>query len=280
MYNQEQYIRLKEAICNADTILIGAGAGLSTAAGLTYSGERFHRLFGDFEKKYGITDMYTGGFYPFETKEEFWAWWSRHIWYNRYQDAPKATYRNLLQLVKDKDYFVITTNVDHQFQRAGFDKNRLYYMQGDYGLFQCSEPCSQQTWDNEDVIRQMLEQQQVMKIPTSLLPVCPNCGRPLTTNLRVDNRFVEDAGWHQAAERYESFLKKYQGTKLLLLELGVGMNTPVIIKIPFLQMALQEESITYACLNLGDTWVPEEIAEKSICIDDDIDQALQIVTEQ
>lgn len=266
--------KLQEAIYTADAILIGAGAGLSTAAGLTYSGERFHRLFGDFEKKYGITDMYTGGFFPFPTEEERWAWWSRHIWYNRYTDAPKPVYQQLLSIVKDKDYFVLTTNVDHQFQRAGFDKKRLFYTQGDYGLLQCTKPCCQKTWDNEDQVREMVEKQKDMRIPTELIPHCPNCGRLMTTNLRSDDQFVEDEGWHEAAQRYEAFTEKARGKKLLLLELGVGMNTPGIIKIPFLKMAMNDDKITYACIGLDDVWIPDEIKDRSVGIAADIAEVI------
>ena len=262
--------KLQEAIHTADAILIGAGAGLSTAAGLAYSGERFHRLFGDFEKKYGITDMYTGGFFPFPTEEERWAWWSRHIWYNRYMNAPKPVYQQLLSIVKDKDYFVLTTNVDHQFQRAGFDKNRLFYTQGDYGLLQCTKPCCQKTWDNEEQVREMVEKQKDMRIPTELIPRCPNCGRLMTTNLRADDKFVEDEGWYEAAKRYDAFTEKIRGKRLLLLELGVGMNTPGIIKIPFLKMAMNDDNVTYACIGIDDVWIPDEIKNHSIGIAVDI----------
>ena len=266
--------KLQEAIHTADAILIGAGAGLSTAAGLAYSGERFHRLFGDFEKKYGITDMYTGGFFPFPTEEERWAWWSRHIWYNRYMNAPKPVYQQLLSIVKDKDYFVLTTNVDHQFQRAGFDKNRLFYTQGDYGLLQCTKPCCQKTWDNEEQVREMVEKQKDMRIPTELIPRCPNCGRLMTTNLRADDKFVEDEGWYEAAKRYDEFTKKVQGQKLLLLELGVGINTPGIIKIPFLKIAMNDDKITYACIGLDDVWIPDETKDRSIGISADISDVI------
>ena len=273
--NTEQIKRLKAAIEQADAILIGAGAGLSAAAGLTYSGERFHRLFGDFEAKFGIRDMYSGGFYPFPDEETQWAWWSRHIWYNRYIDAPKPVYPQLKSLVEDKDYFVLTTNVDHQFQRAGFDKERLFYTQGDYGLLQCTKPCKQVTWDNEDWMREMVARQKDMRIPSELIPKCPNCGRPMTTNLRVDDKFVQDAGWYAAAERYDAYVKRCAGGKLLLLELGVGGNTPVIIKYPFWRMTAQNPDITYACLNLGDVRVPEQIAKQSICLDADIAEIVE-----
>ena len=224
---QEQLIKLKEELHKADAVLIGAGAGLSASAGFSYSGERFERLFGDFIEKYHISDMYAGGFYPWQSLEEYWAWWSRHIFVNRYEDAPKPVYQELLKLVEDKDYFVLTTNVDHCFQKAGFSKERLFYTQGDYGLWQCSDPCCQKTYDNEKEVRRMMAEQRDMRIPTELIPRCPVCGRPMTMNLRCDGTFVQDEGWYEAAERYEAFLEKHEGKKLLFLELGVGGNTPV-----------------------------------------------------
>ncbi len=266
--------KLKEKIHTADAVVIGAGAGLSTSAGFVYTGERFEKYFSDFAAKYGIRDMYSGGFYPFATQEEHWAYWSRYIYINRYMDAPKPLYDDLLKLVKDKDYFVITTNVDHCFQKAGFDKKRLFYTQGDYGLFQCSEPCCQETFDNEAVIREMVTRQENMKIPTELLPVCPHCGKPLTMNLRSDDKFVEDEGWHRAAERYENFLRTRAGGKILFLELGVGYNTPIIIKYPFWQMTAKNPNATYACINQGQAVCPREIERQSICIDSDIGDIL------
>ncbi len=266
--------RLRQALADCDAVIVGAGAGLSTAAGFTYDGERFERNFADFEQKYGFHDMYTGGFYPFPTEEEHWAYWSRYIWLNRYSPAPKPVYDDLLKLVRDKDYFVITTNVDHQFQAAGFDKKRLFYTQGDYGLFQCSEPCCQETFDNRETVRQMVERQRDMRVPSDLAPRCPHCGRPMTMNLRCDDRFAEDEGWHRAAERYESFLRTRRGQKLLFLELGVGYNTPVIIKYPFWRMTAANPRAVYACLNLGQAAAPREIQKQSICIDGDIGAVL------
>ena len=260
-------------------MVIGAGAGLSTAAGFTYNGERFEQHFSDFAQKYGIQDMYSGGFYPFPTQEAFWAYWSRYIYINRYQDAPKPVYDAILKLVQNKDYFVITTNVDHCFQKAGFDKRRLFYTQGDYGLFQCSEPCCQETFDNESVIRQMIERQKDMKVPTELLPICPHCGKPLTMNLRSDDTFVEDEGWHIAAERYENFLRTRAGGKILFLELGVGYNTPIIIKYPFWQMTAKNPNATYACINQGQAVCPQEIERQSVCIHADIGQVLQSLSD-
>ena len=267
--------RLKAVLQDCDAVVIGAGSGLSTAAGFTYTGERFEKYFSDFAAKYSIQDMYSGGFFPFATPEEHWAYWSRYIYINRYQDAPKPVYDDLLKLVRDKDYFVITTNVDHCFQKAGFDKKRLFYTQGDYGLFQCIEPCCQETFDNEAVILEMVKRQENMKIPSELLPVCSHCGKPLTMNLRSDDKFVEDEGWHRAAERYEDFLRIREGQKILFLELGVGYNTPVIIKYPFWQMTAKNPNAIYICINQGQSVCPQEIEKQSICIDKDISSVLK-----
>ena len=271
----EQIKKLQTVLQDCDAVVIGAGAGLSTSAGFTYNGERFEQNFSDFAEKYGFSDMYSGGFYPYPTQEEYWAYWSRYIFLNRYQDAPKPVYGDLLKLVAGKDYFVITTNVDHCFQKAGFDKKRLFYTQGDYGLFQCSGPCCQETFDNEAVVREMVRQQVNGKVPTELLPVCPHCGRPLTMNLRADDSFVEDEGWHRAAERYENFLRTRAGGKILFLELGVGYNTPVIIKYPFWRMTVKNPNAIYACINHGQAVCPEEIEKQSIRIDADIGSVLQ-----
>lgn len=288
---QERIARLKEEIDCADAIIIGAGAGLSTSAGLTYSGERFEHYFYDFALKYGIQDIYSGGFYPFPDAETRWAWWARHIYYNRYIDAPKPVYSMLLSLVKDKDYFVITTNVDHQFQRAGFDKKRLFYTQGDYGLFQSVNPKLRKTYDNEEWVNKAMEAQgfvkdergvyQVpedkalaMRIPTQLIPKCPDDNSEVTMNLRADDTFVEDDGWYQASASYSDFLQKHKNKHILYLELGVGANTPVIIKYPFWQMTLSNEKAVYACLNYGEAFCPGEIEKRSICIDEDINKVL------
>lgn len=266
--------RLGEALTAADAVVIGAGAGLSAAAGFVYTGERFREHFADFEAKYGFHDMYSGGFCDFDTPEEHWAYWSRFITVNRYAEAPKPVYRDVLELVKDKDYFVITTNVDHCFQKAGFDRKRLFYTQGDYGLFQCSEPCCRETFDNADIIGRMMERQENMRIPSELLPVCPHCGRPVTVNLRSDHRFVEDEGWHRAAERYESFLRTGGNRKILFLELGVGYNTPAIIKYPFWRMTAQNRDAAYVCINYGEAVCPDDIKGQSICINGDIGRVL------
>ena len=266
--------RLKYEIETADAIVVGAGAGLSTSAGFTYSGARMQQYFADFVEKYGFRDMYTGGFYPFPTPEEQWAYWSRYIYINRYMDADNGTYRRLFELLKDKDYFVLTTNVDHQFQKAGFDKKRLFYTQGDYGLWQCSEPCHQKTYDNEETVRAMVAQQKDMRVPAELVPHCPVCGKPMRMNLRADDTFVEDEGWHAAAERYEEFLRRHEGMHVLYLELGVGMNTPAIIKFPFWRMTYDNPDAVYACVNFGEAYVPEQIRKQSICINGDIHDVL------
>lgn len=266
--------RLKEKVETADAILVGAGAGLSASAGLTYSGERFDKYFLDFKAKYGITDMYSGGFFPYESLEEYWAWWSRHVLINRYDVEIGNPYSDLAELVKDKDYFVLTTNVDHQFQLAGFDKKRLFYTQGDYGLWQCSKACHNKVYDNEDIVRKMVSEQKDMKIPTELIPKCPVCGAPMTMNLRCDNKFVQDEGWYEAAERYNDFIRRHKDLNILFFELGVGANTPGIIKYPFWQMTAQNVNATYVCVNLGMAVCPEYIASQSICIDADIGMVL------
>ncbi len=270
--------KIKEKLKNADAVVIGAGAGLSTSAGFTYSGKRFEDTFPDFIEKYGFRDMYAAGFYPYGTLEEYWAYWSRYIFINRYQNAPKSVYSDLYKLVRDKDYFVLTTNVDHCFQKAGFDKKRLFYTQGDYGLWQCAKPCHSKTYDNETTIQKMVAEQESMRIPSKLIPYCPVCGAPMAMNLRADNTFVEDSGWHIAADRYQDFIRRHEGMKILYLELGVGGNTPGIIKYPFWQMTYSNPNAAYICINLSEAYVPAEIRKQSICIDNDIGDILQQLT--
>lgn len=294
----EQIRILKEQLDQADAVLIGAGAGLSTAAGFTYSGERFEKYFRDFEEKYGYHDMYSLGFYPYRSKEEFWGYWCRSIWVNRYMPIPSAVYQKLFELVKDRDYFVLTTNVDHCFQRSGFDRKRLFYTQGDYGLFQSSAPhgaAKTKTYDNYEIIRRMIlaEGFQIgddgelvvpenttirMTVPSDLVPVCPDDGEPMTTNLRCDDTFVQDDGWYAAQNRYQDFLRRHGKLRVLYLELGVGMNTPVIIKFPFWQFTQENPKAFYACLNKGEAYCPQEIARRSVCIDGDIGKVLEKLT--
>lgn len=271
--------KLSLEIKNAEAVIIGAGAGMSSSAGFTYDGERFEKNFSDFRRKYGFTDMYSGGFYPYATPEEYWAWWSKHIMLNRYDVPAGKPYTDLLQIMNGRDYFVITTNVDHQFRLAGFDKERLFYTQGDYGLWQCSKPCHNKTYDNEAVVRRMAAEQKDLKIPSELIPKCPVCGAPMTMNLRCDGSFVQDDGWHAAAERYADFLHRHKNGHILFLELGVGMNTPAIIKYPFWQMTAANSQAVYACINLGQSVCPPEIAERSVCISSDISEVLEALTE-
>ena len=289
---QENLDRLKKEIETADAIVIGAGAGLSTAAGFTYSGERFKKWFSDFREAYGFQDMYSGGFYPFPEKEIFWAYWARYIYINRYLDPPKTIYQDLYELVKGKDYFVITTNVDHCFQKAGFDKERLFYTQGDYGLFQSVDPKIRKTYDNEEWVMQAMEAQGFvrnedgvfddssdkeisMRIPTELIPKCPDDGSDMTMNLRSDDSFVEDDGWNRASAAYSDFLRRHDGLHVLFLEIGVGANTPVIIKYPFWQMTNDNENAVYACLNYNEACCPKQIEKRSIVIDGDSGEVIK-----
>ena len=266
---------IRETLQQAQAIVIGAGAGLSAAAGLTYGGERFRRYFGDFIRKYGMMDMYSAGFYPFETQEEKWAYWSRHIYYNRYDQPAGKTYLDLYRLVRDQPYFVLTTNVDHQFWLAGFDNRRIFATQGDYGLFQCAGACHKTLYDNEAQVREMIARQKDCRIPTELVPKCPVCGGEMEVNLRCDGNFVEDGAWARAPVRYREFLRENMGRRVVFLELGVGMNTPGIIKFPFWQMTARWPQAFYICVNLDQAWAPEEIRDCSLCLNGDLSRILE-----
>ena len=289
--------RLREELDAADAVVVGAGAGLSTSAGFTYAGDRFNEWFADFSAKYGFEDMYSGGFYPFPFREEFWAFWARNIYINRYMDAPKPVYSELLELVKDREYFVITTNVDHQFQKAGIDKTRLFYTQGDYGLFQSVNPANQKTYDNEEWVMKAMEAQGFvrddngvfrmpadgnvsMRIPSELIPECPDDGSGMTMNLRADDSFVEDEGWHNASANYAWFLSEHDKGRVLYLEVGVGSNTPVIIKFPFWVMTSENPDAVYACLNYNEAYAPKAIAGQSICINGDSGELLKEILDK
>lgn len=290
---EEGIAQLRSEIETADVIVIGAGSGLSTAAGYTYDGERFDMYFSDFKDKYGICDMYSGGFYPFPDMETYWGWWARHIYVNRYDQPQNEVYQDLLRLVKDKDYYVLTTNVDHQFQLAGFDKKRMFYTQGDYGLWQCTEPCRSVTYDNEKQVREMLLATEFlvleedgyrvnfankanwkMKIPSDMIPYCPDCKKPMNMNLRCDDTFVQDDGWYAAKSRYDDFIRRHENLHVLYLELGVGMNTPVWIKYPFWRKTNENKNAFYACLNYGEAYAPDEIEHRSLCLNCDIAEVL------
>ena len=288
----EKIEKAKHLIDNSDYIIIGAGSGLSTAGGFVYSGENFDRYFKDFGDKYGFKDMYSGGFYPYKTQEEKWAYWSRYIFVNRYKsEKPNKVYTALFNLVKNKDYFVITTNVDHQFQIAGFDKNRLFYTQGDYGLFQCSTPCHNKTYDNKDIVLKMLKSQNFitekngkmeitnsscwkMTIDNTLIPKCPICGENMEMNLRSDDRFVQDEQWHRHAELYSKFINKANGKNVVLFEVGVGFNTPAIIRFPFENFVFNQNNFYLLRLNKDYAFCPKEIENKTILFDENIEKVL------
>lgn len=271
---KNQIAEVGKIIHDANVILIGAGAGLSTAAGYDYGGERFKKYFDGFEEKYGFTDMYSGGFYPYATAAEYWAFWSRNIFYNRYDQPPSDVHRKLLELVKDKDYFVLTTNVDALFQNNGFDENRLFFTQGDYGLFQCPTPCHNRTYNNEETVRKMIAEQKDMLVPEELFPHCPNCGEMMITNLRIDDTFVEDFNWKMMSAHYKNFLQRHFREEIVYLELGVGSNTPSIIKYPFWNFTAENPNAKYICINMGEAFIPAEIENQSTAVDADIKQFL------
>lgn len=266
--------KIKEELNEAQAVVLGAGSGLSAAAGYEYRGDRFRKYFKDYEVKYNFHDMYSGGFYPYDTLEEYWAYWSVYVYINRFLPPPMPVYERLLELLKEKDYFVLTTNVDHCFQRAGFAKDRLFYTQGDYGLFQCSVPCHGKTYENEQIIRRMVAEQKDMKVPTELIPRCPRCGKPMRMNLREDSTFVEDDGWRAAYDRYKKFLAKNKGKRILFLELGVGMNTPGIIKYPFWRMTAEFKNAFYVCLNKDEAYLPSALKDKGVAVSTDIREAI------
>ena len=273
-YTKDYLTKILEKIENSVAILVGIGAGMSTSAGFEYSGERFEKYFSDFKEKYGINDIYEGGFYPFSSLEEYWAWWSRHIYFNRYDVSVGKPYSDLLKILKDKNYFILTTNVDHQIQMAGFEKMRLFYTQGDYGLWQCSVPCHNKTYDNENKVRKMIELQRDMKIPSNLIPYCPVCKKPMAMNLRSDDSFVQDDGWYEAQKRYNDFLEKYKDGKIMFLELGVGNNTPGIIKYPFMFMTIQNEKAIYVSINKEDFYISKSLKDRALILKDDIGKIL------
>jgi len=254
----------------ADKIIIGAGSGLSTAAGLNYGGKRFQDNFADFISTYPLSDMYSAAFYPFATPEERWAYFSRHILINRFNAPVGQPYKDLLEVVQTKDHFVLTTNVDAQFQRAGFNTSKLFATQGDYGMFQCSKPCNNTLYHNHKMVNDMAAQQSNCKIPSALIPICPNCGEALEPHLRKDQYFVENDDWHTANNNYINYVRQIKQEKVVFLELGVGFNTPSIIRWPFEQLSKQ---VTNACLirvNMDDVQANYQISDQSILCQGDI----------
>lgn len=271
--------KLREWIRNADAIVIGAGAGLSTSAGIVYDGNRFFDNFKDFIDRYGLTDMYTSGFYRFKTQEEKWAYWSRHIVLNRYEVGPTSVYEDLKDIVSDKEHFVITTNADHQFWISGFDDINIFATQGDYGLLQCAKGCHRKLYDNEALIKEMCSAESDCLIPSKMVPKCPVCNGDMEVNLRKDSTFIEDDKWHESADRYSNFIEKYCEKNILFIELGVGYNTPGIIKFPFLQMTKSFDKARYVCINQGQSFAPDYLSGKALCIDGDIGEILKDVLE-
>lgn len=269
---------IKGWIDESDRILVGAGAGLSAAAGMVGTGPRYEEAFPDFIEKYHDPSMYVAGFRNYSCPEEKWAYWSRAIMMDRYEFEDNGTYAALLDILRGRDYFILTTNVDHCFQRFGFDKTRLFYTQGDYGLWQCSGPCCRQTYDNETTVRRMAVEQEGMRVPSDLVPMCPVCGRPMTMNLRCDETFVEDTGWHMAADRYTRFASDSMTSNTLYLELGAGYNTPGIIKYPFWRMSADNRRSHYVSVSLGSCQIPDPISKRSIGIDMDIREVLRTLS--
>ncbi|WP_197735975.1 SIR2 family NAD-dependent protein deacylase [Arabiibacter massiliensis] len=268
----------RELIASCDRILVGAGAGLSTAAGLSYSGERFQRNFQPFIRRYGMTDMYSAGFYPFPTEEDRWAYWARHVWVNRHEPPALPLYVQLREALRDKDCFVITTNVDAQFEKAGFPRERLFATQGDYGLNQCARGCHDTLYPNRQLAEKMLASAEGdgTRIPSQLVPRCPVCGGRMNVHLRIDGSFVENADWHAAEERYRAFVAGMREHPTLLLELGVGWNTPVIIRMPFDRLAVALDA-PLVRINYDDARVPKETAH-AVALQGDIAEIWPLIT--
>lgn len=275
---EEQIQKAAELIKNADAVVIGAGAGLSTAAGLNYGGRRFTENFGEFIEKYGsanMTDMYSAGFYPFPSEEAKWGYWSKHALINRIQPGALPLYQSVYDLVKDNPHFVLTTNVDHQFWKAGFADEQIFATQGDYGEIQCARGCHQKVYDGVELFLQMDQARQDCKIPSDMVPKCPVCGGNMAMHLRCDQYFVEDTRWNEAAANYGEFLQKQQGKKVVLLELGVGFNTPVIIRFPFENMVRENENWSLIRLNLNEVVIPESFGDRGIGINADIADSIR-----
>ncbi|MCI8508515.1 MAG: Sir2 silent information regulator family NAD-dependent deacetylase [Lachnospiraceae bacterium] len=274
----EEQIRLAAKMIKAsDMVLIGAGAGASAAAGLTYSGKRFTVNFSEFIEKYGFAnmpDMYAAGFYPFPTEEAKWGYWSKHSMINRFLPPALPLYQMLYQMVQGKEHFVLTTNVDHQFQKAGFADENIFATQGDYGMIQCEKGCHAKTYDAEELFRQMEQARHDCVIPSYMIPKCPVCGGNMAMHLRCDQYFVEDKHWHEAAARYEAFLERMADQKTVLLELGVGFNTPAIIRFPFEKMMREYHHFSLIRLNLKEAFIPKSVKERAVGINMDMEQVI------
>lgn len=280
---EEQISQAAGLLGQADAVVIGAGAGLSAAAGLTYGGKRFTDNFGEFIEKYGsvyMSDMYSAGFYPFPTEEAKWGYWSKHVWLNRIEPDALLLYRELYALVNEKPHFVLTTNVDHQFWKAGFSDENIFATQGDYGKIQCKKGCHPKTYDAIDMFTQMHQARKDCLIPSYMVPKCPVCGKDMAMHLRCDQYFVEDEHWNEAACRYTAFLKEHKKDKVVLLELGVGFNTPTIIRFPFEQMLYDNADWSLVRLNLEEAVVPESLGKRAVGINEDIAKSIEDIAER
>ena len=266
---------VKNLINEADYILIGAGSGLSTAAGLEYFGESFEKNFKEFIEKYNFPDLYSASFYDFNTQEEKWAFFAKMISLNRFNKEPLKLYQELYSLIKVKDYFVITTNVDGQFEKAGFEKERVFETQGDYAYLQCENACHNKLYYNYDLVNEWLKNTKDCKIPNNLVPKCPVCGGNMEMNLRKDANFVQDENWYKQDKRYGEFLDKSQDKNLLLLEIGVGFNTPGIIRFPFEQMVYNNINTNLVRINKDYAFTNKEIKNKTILFDEDVNTIIE-----
>ena len=271
---RERIDRAREALSRAGFIVIGGGAGLSEAAGLHYSGSRFEENFADFKGRYGMTDMYTAGFYPFGTQEEKWAYWSRHILLNRWAPPALPLYKALYALVRDKNYFVLTTNVDGQFEKAGFDPARIFAVQGDYGQIQCAKGCHDKLYGDETLVREMAAEQKDCRIPSRLVPKCPVCGGEMEVHVRKDGNFVQDKAWYEAADRYDKFIAGAAGKRTVFLEAGVGYNTPAIIRFPFERMVCRNDRASLIRINRDYPEPIDENRERTISFSEEMKQVI------
>lgn len=272
---KNRILNAKELIKNADYVLIGAGAGLSTAAGLEYSGENFRKNFNEYIKKYYFTDLYTASFYDFSSQEEKWAFWAKLIDINRFNEKPLKLYQELFKLVNNKKYFVVTTNVDGQFEKAGFEKDKIFATQGDYAYLQCEQACHDKLYYNEEIVKEWLQNTRDCKIPSDLVQKCPVCGGNMDMNLRKDAYFVQDENWYKQAKKYEEFLDEIEGKNVVLIEVGVGFNTPGIIRFPFEQLTMRNVNANLIRINKDYSFVGEEIRNRSISFDEDTNEIVK-----
>lgn len=272
-------LQAKQAIKQADYIIIGAGSGLSTAAGLLYSGEKFEKDFREFIEKYHFDNLYSASFYEFKTQEEKWAFFAKMIKLNRYNEKPLKLYQELYEIVKNKEYFVLSTNVDGQFYNSGFDKDKIFEVQGDYSYLQCENACHNKLYNNKELVEKWLRNTKNCKIPSDLVMKCPVCGGNMDMNLRKDANFVQDKNWYRQSEKYEDFLSRSKGKNVVLLEIGVGFNTPGIIRFPFERMTAISEKTTLIRINKDYPNPMLEIKNKTISFDEDTNKIIEDLKE-